>query len=106
MFKVIRYCLKMYLKILEICLEIYELDPVYSVSAPGLAWQACLKKAEVKLELSTDYDILFMIEKGIRRGICQAVHRYAKANNKYIKNFDKSIESSYIQYLDASNLYG
>ena len=98
MFKVIRYCLKMYLKILEICLEIYELDPVYFVSAPGLAWQACLKKAKVKLELLTDYDI--------RRGICQAVHRYAKANNKYIKNYDKSIESSYIEYLDANNLYG
>ena len=106
MFKVIRYCLKMYLKILEICLEIYELDPVYFVSAPGLAWQACLKKAKVKLELLTDYDILFMIEKGIRRGICQAVHRYAKTNNKYIKNYDKSIESSYIKYLDANNLYG
>ena len=106
MFKVIRYCLKMYLKILEICLEIYELDPVYFVSAPGLAWQACLKKAKVKLELLTDYDILFMIEKGIRRGICQAVHRYAKTNNKYIKNYDKSIESSYIEYLDANNLYG
>ena len=82
MFKVIRYCLKMYLKILEICLEIYELDPVYFVSAPGLAWQACLKKTEVKLELITDYDMLLMIGKGIRGRICQATHRYAKANNK------------------------
>ena len=70
MFKVIRYCLKMYLKILEICLEIYELDPVYFVSAPGLAWQACLKKTEVKLELLTDYDMILMIEKGIRGSIC------------------------------------
>ena len=74
--------------------------------APGLAWQACLKKAEVKLVLLTDYDMLLMTEKGIRCGICQAVHRYAKASNKYMKNYDKKIESSYIEYLDANNLYG
>ena len=47
-----------------------------------------------------------MVEKGIRGGICHAIHRYAKANNKYIKNYDKNKESSYIQYLDASSLYG
>ena len=88
------------------CLEIYKLDPIYFVSAPGLAWQACLKKTEVKLELITDYDMLLMIEKGIRGGICQATHRYAKANNKYMKNYNKNVESSYIQYLDANNLYG
>ena len=90
----------------NMCLNIYELDPVYFVSAPGLAWQACLKKTKVELELLTDYDMLLMIEKGIRGGICQAVHRYAKANNKYMKNYDKSIESSYIEYLDANNFYG
>ena len=88
------------------CLEIYELDPIYFVSAPGLAWQACLKKTEVKLELITDYDMILMIEKGIRGGISQATHRYAKANNKYMKNQDKNNESSYIEYLDANNLYG
>ena len=64
------------------CLEIYGIDPVYFVSVPGLAWQAYLKKTEVKLELLTDYDMILMIEKGIRGGICQATHRYAKANNK------------------------
>ena len=88
------------------CLEIYELDPIYFVSAPRLAWQACLKKTGVKLELITDYDMILMIEKGIRGGICQATHRYAKANNKYMKNYDKNNESSYIEYLDANNLYG
>ena len=90
----------------NMCLDIDELDPVYFVSASGLAWQACLKKTKVKLELVTDYDMILMIEKGIRGGICQATHRYAKANNKYMKNYDKNIESSYIEYLDANNLYG
>ena len=88
------------------CIEIYELDPAHFLSAPGLAWQACLKKTEVKLELLTDNDMLLMFEKGIRGGMCQVSHHYAKANNKYLKNHDKDIESSYIEYLDADNLYG
>ena len=88
------------------CLENYELDPVHFVSLPGLAWQACLKKTNVELELLTDYDMLLMIEEGIREGICHAVNRYAHANNHYMKDYDKTKESSYIQYLDASNLYG
>ena len=50
--------------------------------------------------------MLLMIEKGIRDGICQATHRYAKANNKYMKNYDKNIGSSYIECLDTNNLYG
>ena len=88
------------------CIEIYGLDPSYFYSAPGLAWQACLKKTDVKLELLTDYQMLLMIEEGIRGGMCQSVHRYANANNKYMKNYDKSIESSYLTYLDTNNLYG
>ena len=88
------------------CIEIYELDPAHFLSAPGLAWQACLKKTEVKLELLTDVDMLLMVENRIRGGICHAIHRCAKANNKYMKNYDKNKESSYIQYLDANNLYG
>ena len=49
---------------------------------------------------------MLVIEKGIRGGICQATHSYAKTNNKYMKNYDKNNESSYIEYLDANNLYG
>ena len=93
-------------KFRDTCIEIYGLDPSYFYSAPGLAWQACLKKTKVKLELLTDIDMLLMVEKGTRGGICQAIHRYAKANNKYMKNYNKNIESSYIEYLDANNLYG
>ena len=88
------------------CLENYELDPAHFVSLPGLAWQACLKKTNVELESITDYDMLLMIEVGIRGGICHAIQRYAKANNKYTMDYDKNKKSSYIQYLDANNLYG
>ena len=88
------------------CLEVYELDPAHFLSLPGLAWQACLKKTNIELELLTDYDMLLMVEEEIRGGICHSIHRYAKANNKYMKNYNKNIESSYIQYLDANNLYG
>ena len=66
-------------------IKVYELDPAHFLSAPGLAWQACLKKTEMKLELLTDVDMLLMVEKGIRSGICHAILRYAKANNKYMK---------------------
>ena len=87
------------------CLEAYELDPAHFLSLSGLAWQACLKKTNIELELLTDYDMLLMVEEGIRGGICHSIHRYAKANNKYMNNYDKNKESSYIQYLDANNLY-
>ena len=74
------------------------------VSLPGLAWQACSKKTNIELELLTDYDMLLMVEEGIRGGICHSIHRYA--NNKYMKNYNNNEESSYMQYLDANNLYG
>ena len=71
----------------DMCLKEYELDPAHFLSLPGLAWQARLKKTNVELEYVTQYG-------------------YAKANNKYIKNYNNNEESSYIQYLDANNLYG
>ena len=79
---------------------------MHFLSAPGLPWQACLKKTEVELEVLTDIDMLLIVEKGIRGRIFQAVHRYAKANNKYMKNYDGNNESSYLMYLDANNLFG
>ena len=61
---------------------------------------------ENRLELLTDVDILLIVEKGIRRGICHAIYRYAKANNKYMKNYNKDKEESFLQYLDDHNLSG
>ena len=90
----------------DMCIKEYELDPAHFVSLPGLAWQACLKKSNIELGLLTHYDMLLMVEKGIRGGICHSMHRYAKANNKYIQNYNNNEESSYIQYLDTNNLYG
>ena len=69
------------------CFKIYCLDTV--ISAPGLAWQVAFKKTEVKLELLADIDMLLMVEKGIRGGICHVIHPYAKANDKYMKDYDK-----------------
>ena len=90
----------------DMCIKEYELDPAHFLSLPGLAWQACLKKTNIELELLTDYDMLLIVEEGIRGGICHSIHRYAKANHKYMKNYNNNEESSYIQYLDANNLYG
>ena len=90
----------------DMCIKEYELNPAYFLSLPGLTWQACLKKTNIELELLTDYDMLLMVGEGIRGGIPHSIHRYAKANNKYMKNYNNNEESSYIQYLDANNLYG
>ena len=91
----------------DTCLKHHRLDPAHFYMSPGLAWKACLKKTGVKLELLTDPDMLLMFEQGIRVGITQVVHGYAKANNPYMgEKFKPDEESSYLQYLDANNLYG
>ena len=86
----------------NIFLEIYELDPAKRFSAPGLALQANLKKAKVKLDPSTDINMVLIVEKGIRGGICYSIYLYAKV----IKSYDRNKESPYIQYWDVSNFYG
>ena len=88
------------------CLKHYKLDPAHYYTAPGLAWDACLKTTSQRLELLSDYDMLMMIERGIRGGITHISKRYAEANNKYMKNYNPEKKSSFIQYLDANNLYG
>ena len=88
------------------CIEIYELDPAHVLSAPGLAWQACLKNTGTKLELLTDINIFLITKKGFEVGICHAIHRYTESNNKCMKSYDKNKESSYLMYLDWNNLCG
>ena len=91
----------------DTCLMYYKLDPAHFYTSPELAWKACLKCTGIKLELLTDPDMLLMFDRGIRDGITQAVRKYASANNKYMGDrFDPKSESSYLQYLDANNLYG
>ncbi|XP_052765064.1 uncharacterized protein LOC128206548 [Mya arenaria] len=89
-----------------LCLKQYELDPCHFYTSPGLSWSACLKMSEVQLELLTDIDQVLMIEAGIRGGISQISHRHAKANNPYLQDYDTSLPTTYLQYLDANNLYG
>ena len=88
------------------CLSHYRLDPCHYFSAPGLSWDALLRMTKINLDLISDLDAQLFIEKGIRGGISTITHRHAEANNKYMKNYDPEVESSYIMYLDANNLYG
>ena len=91
----------------NISLKNYELDPAHYYTAPGLTWDAAFKFTGVSLELLSDVDMLLMWEKGIRGGVSMISNRYAKANNKYMGDeFNSNEPSTYIQYLDANNLYG
>jgi hypothetical protein len=90
----------------EVCYKNYNLDCTYYYTAPSLSWDSMLKKTKINLELLTDIDMVNFVESGIRGGLSQISKRYAKANNKYMKEYDESKEDSFITYLDANNLYG
>ena len=91
----------------DTCLKHYKLDPVHFYTSPGMARKVCLKHTGIRLELLANPDMLLMFEREIIGGITQAVHKYTSANNKYMEDrFDTKSESSYLQYLDANNLYG
>ena len=90
----------------SLCLKEYQLDPAYFVSTPSLAFQAMLKITKAKIELFTDIDMILMPEKGIRGGLTEVTRKYGVANNKYLPNYYKTRNSTYLQYLDANNLYG
>ena len=92
----------------NLCEKHYELDPAHFYTVPGLSWDAMRKITGIKLDLFEEgqIDMLLMIEKGIRGGISNVFKKYAKANNRFMKNFDPAEKSSFIVYLDANNLYG
>ena len=88
------------------CKQYYKLDPYHYFTGPGLAWDAMLKMASIKLELMVDINMSQFIEKGMRGGVSCIIHRHGKANNKYMDGYDGKALSKYIMYLDANNLYG
>ncbi|RWS22921.1 hypothetical protein B4U80_03200 [Leptotrombidium deliense] len=90
----------------DLCMETYELDPCWYFTTPGLAWEAMLKISDIKLKYIDNVEMLLFFEKGIRGGISQVSHSYAKANNKFFDDYNEKEKSSYILYLDANNLYG
>ena len=93
-------------KFIDMCLKFYELDPCNYFSSHGLSWDAMLKMTGVKLEKISDIDKYLFIEKGLRGGIYYIAKRYAKANNKYMNDYDPKKQSTFISYLDMNNLYG
>ena len=94
-------------KFIGTCLKYYVLDPCYYFSSPGLSWDAMLKMTDViKLEKISDIDKYLFIEKGSRGGISYIAKRYAKANNKYMSNYDPEKPLTFITHLHKNNLYG
>ncbi|XP_066901595.1 uncharacterized protein [Halyomorpha halys] len=90
----------------NVMMNTHELDPAHYFTVPGLTFDAILKYTKMNIELLQDYDMILMIEHGIRGGLCQVSHRYVEANNKYMSTLNSNKELSYIIYLDANNLYG
>jgi hypothetical protein len=89
------------------CLEYYKLDPANYITSPSLAWDAMLLKTGIELEQISDYNIFKLVEEQKRGGLCfVGSQRYAKANNPYLDDYDKSKPTSYIPYWDMNNLYG
>ena len=84
--------------------SLHEKKDLYSLFT-RISMVSSLEKIKVKLDLLTGIDMLLMVEKGIRGRICHTIHRCAKANNKYMKDYDENRESSYLKYWDINNLY-
>ena len=93
-------------KLIYTCFNYYGLDPCHYFSSPGLRWDAMLKMTGVKLEKISVIDKYLFIEKGLRGGISYIAKRYAKANNKYMNDYDPEKSLTFTTYLDKNNLYG
>ena len=91
----------------DMCLSYYGLDPVYYYTLPNFAFDAMLKLTGIEIDLVYNQEMFEMIEAGLRGGMTQTTCKKAEANNKYMgSDYDKNKASSYINYLDANNLYG
>ena len=104
------YCEKNVLLLVDVfvlyrktCIRDFDLDPVEGYTLPGQSWKQMLKYTGQVYELITDSQTYEDLDKGIRGGVSMCVTRYAKANNKYMKNYDPKKESSFILYLDKNN---
>ena len=93
-------------KFIDTCLRFYGLDPCHYFSSPGLSWDAMLKMTGVKLEKISNIEKYLLFEEVRKGGVSYITKRYAKANNKYMKNYDPKKLSEFIIYLDMNNLYG
>jgi hypothetical protein len=90
----------------SMAISTYRLDPAHYYTLPGFSWDACLLKTRVKLDLFTDPEMHLFLENAIRGGISTITHRYAKANNPLLDDYDPALSTSYLMYLDCNNLYG
>ena len=93
-------------KFIRACFKYYGLDPCHYFSFPGLSWDAILKTTDIKFKKISDIDKYLFIEKGLRRGISYIAKGCAKENNKYINDYDRKKQSTFISYLETNNLYG
>ena len=91
--------------LIDTCLKYYGLDPCHYFSSAGLSWDAMLKMTDIELEEILDVDKYLFIEKGLRGGVSYIAESYAKANIKYINDYDAKKPSTFISYLDMNNLY-
>ncbi len=91
----------------DMSMNYYKLDPLHYFTLPGLSFDACLRMTDVELDLITDPEQMLFIERGIRGGVSVISNRHGAANNRYDPdNYDPTLPSSYLMYLDCNNLYG
>lgn len=88
------------------CYDAYGLDPAQYYTAPGMSWDAFLKRSKIKIDLFSDQGMFDFVERGLRGGLSMASYQSCVANNPYLPNYDPNKENNYIMYFDMNNLYG
>ena len=88
------------------CISDYKLEPAHYMSSPGYGWDSCLLMTKAKLDLITNPDMLYMIKRSKRGGLCYvSSRRYVKANNHYLPDYDSTKDENYTKYENAHSLY-